>query len=1058
MPIVVDSPGSLDALWERLKSPDFVLLSGDRYRELMRASAKGAAKDEPIVEAVTVRGRIDRRTADLNVEFRISNPTSGAAWVPIRLDGTVLSSALEADRIVPLRNNPAGRWEAEVQGAGPHLLRVTLTTWIATNGDDRRLDLAIPPAGATRLQLTLADDPTQVVISPGESIIPIRESSREGARIEAALAPRSRLDLRWRVSAEQVGFQPPLLGVQGDVAVDVSPDTLRTRSRWSITAMRGTATSLTVSIDPLDELLEVDLDGRAVAVQAGAAGEARIVTIPLPEPFRPEAAAHSLTLSCRRKIEGEAGKAVMIRGSRFNDSTLQGGSLAISQSGPIWVEGDSTRGLQRIDPAVELPSSLRARPGIVVAYRIVDRPYELSLRIEPSRPRIEYRADLALILLKRGSAVVDTRMSFRATRGRIFDLSFPIDDELEIEMPPADEFVEASYWTTTPVDAGGTRKSSRVLVVQLTPRARDSGTFALTLKSRLTVSEKASRLLVKWPWPSKTTGLGGRVAVVRTPGVDAKEPSESASGGGRAFSRIEAPSRDEWPWPLDRFIELDPSPIWLGYEGRPDSLALAVSEQKTAYQSETEVNAEIGRDGISYRESIRLEVAGGLLDEFELSVPSGIGQDWSIDGVEVAARYPVQIDPDGRTRHRVVLSRRGVRSISFVLRYVTLFPSLLEESTPRSGRFSWIRPVPEANGPTRFACVSSAGIRVKVDSEGWQEQTSPSASSDDGHAPVRIARPDAPDLLPEFHVTAERLLPLPDLVVSRVYLRTTRGPEELRTTASFRIESSGSSVVISLPTGSSWIGANLDGEATQEIERVSPDHYRVRLAAAPGRASHILCVESTAPAQHTSEWQPPSLVGAVVRETYWSVTLAGVSALLGTPSGWSDENHWGWTGYIWAKTPLRSEAELLDWCEADHQSAHQRNGGHLISSTNRHSYLFRRSGGSASLPLVIVPRSLLVVVCSGATAIVGMGLVLLRPRRRPVAVLCVGLLLMFAVAGDAGSTLQALFAGALGLLLSLVAAALQWAVDRRDVHRRPGDSLMYRRRRPHRTPAPRQLP
>ncbi|HEY2159495.1 MAG TPA: hypothetical protein VGH33_27970, partial [Isosphaeraceae bacterium] len=352
VPIIVGTPATLDELLGRIASPDFVLLRGDRYREFLKAQEKEpAVAAEPIVESVAIRGRVDRLAADLEVEFRVSSTSAGLRWVPLRLDGLVLATAREGTKVVPLRPGPSGGWEAEVRGAGEHTLRLTFAARVAAVGEDRRLEFALPIAGTNTLSLTLAGDPVEASVGPGESVLMEKAAGQSAVRIDAALRPRARLELRWRVPTEQSGALPPLLTALGDVAVDVTADAIRTRSRWSVTSTRGAASSLTFATNDADEdLVEVDLDGRALP-QQGRDGGSPTVTVPLPEPLRPGGTTRVVTLVTRRKIAATPLKKVALVGAGPAEATIVGGAVAVTRSGPIWVEGDAVRGLQRIDPA-----------------------------------------------------------------------------------------------------------------------------------------------------------------------------------------------------------------------------------------------------------------------------------------------------------------------------------------------------------------------------------------------------------------------------------------------------------------------------------------------------------------------------------------------------------------------------------------------------------------------------------------------------------------------------------------------------------------------------------
>ncbi len=1008
VPILVGPTASLDELLGRLKMPDFVLLRGERYRELLKALDKEPARaDEPIVEGVTIRGRVDRLSAEVEVEFRVASTSPAARWVPIRLDGLVLTSATDGEKTVPLRAGGTSGWEAEVRGAGEHAIRVGFAARVAAVGEERRLDFAIPVAATNTLRLTLAGEAADVSVGPGEPVA-IGGAGVEGVRIDAALRPRARVELRWRVPTERAGTLPPLLTAQGDVAVDVTADAIRTRSRWSVTSARGAASALTIAYDAEEELVELDLDGRPVAIEGDPLGDDSTVTIPLSEPLRPGGPARSMTVVTRRRISSTPSARVAIRGAVPGGATILGGALAVSQAGPIWVEGEGARGLQRIDPASDLPSDLRSRPGTVLAYRIVDRPFELNLRVEPALPRVEARAGSTVVLLP-GSAATETRFAVRTTPARVFDLHFPVPDGVEVEPPAAGDVVESSNLAVPP--GGG----PRVLAVRLTPRARASGSFALTLATRQSWPESGGDLRNALPWPSEAESLGGRVAVVAAPGVEVR------LGTGGSFSRLFAATDDDWPWPASRPAEADSAPLRLAYEGHPDVLHLTLEVRPPSYRSETDLVAEIGRDGVAYSESIRLEVLGGRIDGFDLLVPAGVDRGWTIEGLDVASRTPVAVFSDGSSRYPITLTRKGAARVAFDLRYTVPYdrPLTAGAGPTRSGRFARIRTLPAAPGPVRLSYRTTPGVSAEVSAPGWREglASMPSAAA--------LERTE-PSEMPAFEAKAEPLLAMPGLIVSRAFLRSVRGPDEVRTTAIFRFESAEPSVELALPAGSRWVRGRLDGVDLRNVELLdAPDRYRFR---APPGGPRTLAVDYAGPIARSSAWQPAALVGSVTESAYWEVVVGGDRAVLGTPAGWSDENRWRWTKYIWMKTPLRSEDDLLVWAAG---AAAPSVGEASSAPTSLHAYLFRKADGLGPLPVSVVSRSALVVACSGAVALAGIGLVVIGAAARPYAALAIAVIVLAASAWDPDLALQAIPSGALGLLLTAVAAALQWITGRR---------------------------
>ncbi len=131
------------------------------------------------------------------------------------------------------------------------------------------------------------------------------------------------------------------------------------------------------------------------------------------------------------------------------------------------------------------------------------------------------------------------------------------------------------------------------------------------------------------------------------------------------------------------------------------------------------------------------------------------------------------------------------------------------------------------------------------------------------------------------------------------------------------------------------------------------------------------------------------------------------------------------------KSPLLSDVELENWVGAGGLIAGADTEETSSERSSRHEFLFRRPGAPSPLGPLILSRSVLLVCCSGVVSILGLVLVLAGPGRRPLIGLAIAVMLMFCGALDLDVTLQLLPCGILGLLLTLVAAAIQWTVTRR---------------------------
>ena len=51
----------------------------------------------------------------------------------------------------------------------------------------------------------------------------------------------------------------------------------------------------------------------------------------------------------------------------------------------------------------------------------------------------------------------------------------------------------------------------------------------------------------------------------------------------------------------------------------------------------------------------------------------------------------------------------------------------------------------------------------------------------------------------------------------------------------------------------------------------------------------------------------------MVLQALWEARLPWSLAVVGIPRGWSDENHWAWTGFSWKRRPVQDSAGLNEW-------------------------------------------------------------------------------------------------------------------------------------------------
>jgi hypothetical protein len=992
IPIFLNTPADRDAFWKMLARPDFVILDGDLYRKLRQASELGrpgpAAPSPPATRGVEVTGTVVADRAALVIELVVSLDAKGAVWVPIQLDGLTLARVTEGSRDLAARATEGRSWQVELEGVGEHRIRVELLAPVRSTAEGSRLELAIPPAASTRVELTVPRTVLDATTGPGEPVgVSVLEGGA-GAKLSTRLSPRPRLDLVWRERADPAVKLPVRLSAQGEIALEVERGLIRSRGSWVVAAVRGTTSRITVRLDPAEEVLDVEVDKRPVTVETRREGNQTVVAIPLNEPLRPNTT-RTIDMNTRRPIASTGPVRVAIGGCPFDQASAQTGVLAIARNGPLFLNPTAGRGLRRIDPRTELPESLRARPDTVLAYEIFEQPFELSLGIDTAPPRIRVESRTTVTLDAR-IARIDTWLDCRNTQGRAFELPIEIPRGLTLESALPSEVVASAQLPPDdgkPGEPDRPADSSRLLLLGLTPQAREAGSFAIHLTGWAPL-DPTKPVVVPLFQPRTEANLGGRVVVLSGRDI-AVEPAEA--------TREQAPMRVDWgkpptfwAWPTAAPPGPEMATLWLRQDPGPASLPLRVTPRQRMIRHETSLTATVDRRGADVVEEIAGEVAFGTLGSVEVAVPADFPSRWELASAEVTERKPLGVGSDGSRRYRLQLAREV--SDAFRLRFRYRLPMSSAGATSKLA-LAAIRMVEGISSGRTATLTAEPGLEIKAEGEGWtQAPASPAADASEpaAAAPLRLAQSPGREAPLVVEATVAEPLPMPALVASRLWIRTTQLPDEsLSARAWYWVEVRGAAMTVGLPPGSRLVRARVGSrEAGADVlQPVEPDVYRLKFPPGTPSGPVLVALEYAIPRESmASGWPAPRLLeGGVVQQTLWEARLLGTRAGVGVPSGWTDENEWYWDGLLFRRRPALSAAELARWVAGGGGRGRLPEPLDASETPGGHSYLFGRSGAPEALAFPVFSRFALLLICSGPVLLVGLLVLARRPPPRLVA-------------------------------------------------------------------------
>ena len=320
--LILGGPADSSDFWRRLKQPDWILMRPAASSIGASQPAAGQRTFTHVVSAVKLRGRLDDELAALVLEIELSLLAPGPLWVPLGIETQIVDSAREDDKELELRRGVhdegtpgQGRWEVRLEGAGPHRLRLHLKLPVKVDPDRKRLDLAIPEAASTSLDLEVPRRVRDVELSSGESIGTAPLAGREGTRLTAHLSPRSRLSLSWTDEANSATSAAPLLAAQVEVAMNIDAESISAASSWAVRCVRGVRTA---ARDP-DSTSETSCRRSSSTISLWSPSiERNVLLIPLGEPLRPGESRH-LLLETRRTFSPSAPENLLV----FRVSALQ---------------------------------------------------------------------------------------------------------------------------------------------------------------------------------------------------------------------------------------------------------------------------------------------------------------------------------------------------------------------------------------------------------------------------------------------------------------------------------------------------------------------------------------------------------------------------------------------------------------------------------------------------------------------------------------------------------------------------------------------------------------
>ncbi|WP_165227419.1 hypothetical protein [Aquisphaera insulae] len=999
--VIFNNVGDFADFLKRINQPDWIFTRPGEKAAPPTGVPAGVPGAKPfVVNRVAIRGKVDGDVASLRLELDLELLERTEAWIPLGIRSQIVTSAREHDQELELQGGGEGRWNVRLRGAGRHHLDVSLERPVRISPDRNHLEIAIPEASSTYLELDVPQAIRDVSVGPGESIVAAPLPEGKATRLTAHLSPRSMLSLSWTNQAGAGSPLPPLLTAQVEMSIDADAESVTTQSTWAIRCVRGQARRLQIQLDPADVARQVKLDDQFIPADI----ESNVLTIPLGEPLRP-GDSRRLFMEIRRGFPRGGPRTFLFKGFALEAAAEQTGAIGVTQAANLWLNDAGSQGLRRIDPR-ELPSDLRTKPRTCMAFQFLDQPFKLSLSVEDAPPLLRATA-ATRIILDGETARSETTLDIQRVRGRPFEVVVAVPPGLELTSAGPAELVEsvatvpaapttavaASPPTAAPVPAGtGAAVAARPAAdgklarIRLTAVARDQPTFAIKLAGvqKVAVDGDASLALFTL---KEGAQAGGTVAVLASRNVTfdpTSVPSESDGVDQASFRRLVGEERAAAVAGLTGGGRV-PVAV-LQSQSSPPLLRGRLRRHRPEISEDIKLAARVQEGSLEIRQETAIDVRYASIRELFVRVPVLRRDQWQVKGRSSITVTEAEPAADAAsTRYRLALDPpiESAATLTFTLRRPLTIP---EGESAARGAVDWVR-IEQATTTGVVVELSPApGISTEVEAAGW-ESADGGAVATGGSRTYRRTTAEAGLGLP-FAAGTIRKAALPALVAPRMLLRTWDGPDGgSRTEAWYVIETHPGYAELSLPPAAQWIRARIDGRVAEQVERTAQgDGYRIDFPLDSRGRPVLLDIEYQAAAGPSGrDWSPPELRGgAVVMQSLWEIRTPWNQAVVGVPRGWGDENQWFWDVYVWKRKPRRPFAGLLQWLSASASSDAVLDDPTGDSQEATHAYLFSRPGPPRELHPWIASRAWLVAVCSGGALALGFWIMFSRSGPRVI--------------------------------------------------------------------------
>ena len=592
-----------------------VFIPYGQFLKLWEAYRPQGPDGKPPVGAVLTEakytGTVEKDTAKVTAELTIR--VLGKPWVelPVEFGDAAIGKITSPDNKVLLQATGNGKYTFLLPEAGEHKVQLDLVARVHASPDGRSLELAVPPASVTTVDLTVpaADQAVELLGSDtGKPALTTPAAAAMGAtHVTAQLGATGKIVARWRPRISTAPVMELLASVQSLQDIRVADGLVHTHATLTWQVQRGQLDQLRVLVPTSHRVLDVTSPSLK-SWKATTEEKQQVLVVDL---LSSDAKTVTLEIHSERPAPEEsfavAGIAEdgTVHGIHATGGVRETGLIVLGQAADLTLAVEKTSGVVRVE-AAEAPEALR-RPEAQV-YRYYSPKFDLQVQAKPVAPRILVDNTTTLTFTD-DELRLDAALAYTVERAGVFELRLNVPEGLVIDRVDSPQMKEFQA-----------PEGQNVLIVSL--KERTQGTLSLAVSAHRPF-DPASMDALPLPTlePVNVERETGSIRVLAPESIEVIVDDKGLQG---AQPSPDAANQANLP-PAMRLAS-----AWT-YTRRPLAIPVTTSRRPTRLSASVGTVINFGQDVVDVTTTVNFHVEYAGVDTFRVALPKAVAETVQIE-------------------------------------------------------------------------------------------------------------------------------------------------------------------------------------------------------------------------------------------------------------------------------------------------------------------------------------------------------------------------------------------------------------------------------------------